>query len=246
MNFKDGILIEPWGGLANRLRVIFGAQLFCRAQGKELYINWAHKDCHKLRRQEVTGSHFLDVFRPIQQIHFLNEGDMPTEEAYFYKGTDPSKFRESLGDSNFTVHHRSLYKQLCPIDFIREKVDKFKEKKGAYNAIHIRRTDHLKWLKALNKSPEPLSKFEEFIEKFPQRRVFLATDDYAAQAFFKKKYSPLIYYNQALNKNKKNLRATSLQDAVIEACIAAGSEAFLGTRLSSFSGLIKILKEQQV
>ena len=58
------MLIEPIGGLANRVRVILAAILYCEDKQIDLSINWLNspKLCHPLRVNEIAGGHFTDVF----------------------------------------------------------------------------------------------------------------------------------------------------------------------------------------
>ena len=113
----------------------------------------------------------------------------------------------------------------------------------SYNSIHIRRTDHLQWLKKTNLEVTPLSKFEDFINKQPANRVFLATDCISTRNYLVKKYPKHIFYQGDLTQVEgAGERPSRLEQAVIDIFLCVKSQKFLGTKLSSFSGIIQTLR----
>ena len=127
-------MIEPWGGLANRIRVILAAKIFCEESQLNLDINWIQKPLTKspagfYRSQEIADGHFLDVFKPLVsssecKINFLNaeqsDKAMREKTSVFYKGTDIKEFKKRIID--FELKYTEAHKALRPLDFIQNKI----------------------------------------------------------------------------------------------------------------------------
>ncbi len=98
-------------------------------------------------------------------------------------------------------------------------------------AIHVRGTDF---------GMPDYGQFERFIESV-QGPVFLATDDVVTQRHFLAKYPEQIKIREQII-NRGSLRQTSLKTAVIDLFTCAKAERFLGTKNSSFTDIIQLLR----
>lgn len=248
------MLIEPIGGLANRIRVILAAILYCEDKQIDLYINWLNNPrlCHTQRVNEISGGHFMDVFLNETlstkiKVNFIEEKEhikeLSTENSLpnFYRGTSPVIFENSI--KNFKKLYLESYKRLTLNKDIKNQVEAVAASQKPYNSMHIRRTDHLKWLQRTNLEVTPLSKFEDFIREQSAERVFLATDCISTRDYFVKKYPKYIFYQGDLTQVEgAGERPSGLEQAVIDIFLCIKSQKFLGTKLSSFSGLIQILR----
>tara|TARA_R110000824_G_scaffold177584_2_gene357030 strand:- start:331 stop:1083 length:753 start_codon:yes stop_codon:yes gene_type:complete len=244
------LTIEPMGGLANRLRVIIAGITLCKYLGTSLKINWMHdqKHCHELRAKEISGQHFLEVFEPLGSvggvdISFIskNESADRGNSSTFYRGTDVNFARDIVQD--FNVKFPLFYKVLKPTMPLKEKIDSLSVAYAPYHAVHIRRTDHVDWLKRNNLEFSPLERFEDFIARAIDKKVFLATDCKETQNLLSEKYGDqMLFHNSPHLPESRGARTTNLQGAVLDIFSCANSQKFLGTKLSSFSGLIQTLR----
>jgi hypothetical protein len=97
-------------------------------------------------------------------------------------------------------------------------------------AIHVRGTDF--------GSPQ-YEPFEQFIESC-EDPVFLATDDVVTQRHFMTKYPGRIKIHAEITG--KGLRQTTLKVAAIDLFTCAKADKFLGTKNSSFTDIIELLR----
>jgi hypothetical protein len=98
-------------------------------------------------------------------------------------------------------------------------------------AIHIRGTDF--------GSPQ-LEPFEKFIESI-DAPTFLATDDAMIQKHLLTKYSSKLKVRETIRDNGA-LRLTSLKHAIIDMYTCVKAKRFLGTKNSSFTDIIMLLR----
>jgi hypothetical protein len=209
------INIFPIYGMCNRLRVLFSYLQICREQNLLLNVFWEKTD-------DCPG-YFLDVFQPIEGVRFLNK--KPTKVNY-------------KGCSAKIILNKFHYKELKPIDSIYKEISKLSD--NDYDAVHIRRTDFVKLAKKVGQYIDD-SPFKDFIEN-SNNKVYLACDNFITQKIYIDKYQNKIFVNKFI-KDSKNKRKTSLKDSVIDLFVCVKSKNFLGTPYSSYSGLIKCLRQ---
>jgi hypothetical protein len=244
---ENNFIVEPIGGLSNRLRVIMAAKTLCEELGLNLKINWLYDSrfCHEMRKSEICGTHFLEVFEPLQtvkntEISFVSTPELPTVKngENFYRGTDVGFARIRV--SEFYKKLTAQYKFLKPRAYLREQIDLLTKRHSPYRSLHIRRGDHLRYLKKIKIEPDSLDKFESFIRAEPGGLFFLATDCKKTQLLLTSKYKGRLFTSASLDSSAT--RPTSLQEAVVDIFLCVNSQKFLGTKLSSFSGLIQMLR----
>ena len=76
--------------------------------------------------------------------------------------------------------------------------------------------------------------------------IYIATDDEKTYYKFKEKYSNRIKFNFPEKNNKRSLRQTSLEDAIIDMYVCSFSKYYMGTKRSSFSRVIKLIKDSRI
>lgn len=109
----SSIIIHPFGGLCNRLRVILSAI----SEHKKIFVIWD-------KNPEIANTHFLDVFEPIPQLTFIEKG------------------RGIRTCHEFNDSWRTNVKLLTPVNEIEKKVKAIRNSLNvSYIALHIRRTD---------------------------------------------------------------------------------------------------------
>jgi len=210
----DRIIVEPTGGLCNRLRVVFSYCRLSERESKILEVVWKkNRDCDGL---------FLDFFEDVPGVVFTEN---PSGDVY-YKGCYP------LGNPE--------YSNLKLKSDMREKVKvRIEMIGGSYISAHIRRTDHVE----LAKSKGVFTDDDVFIEFFgkSEDKIFIATDNPETQSKFKGIYKDRLFVFGRIEDSSSH-RLTPLEESVLDIYTCVGSSQFIGTKYSSFSDLIRILR----
>tara|TARA_R110000824_G_scaffold67527_2_gene174970 strand:+ start:1409 stop:2167 length:759 start_codon:yes stop_codon:yes gene_type:complete len=238
---KDTIIIKPEGGLCNRLRVIMIYLEYVNQKNKKLKILWsADRPIDKV----VSNTHFLDIFKPLPNASFVSQ---ESSQNISYRGWGKGcgdLFRNILPnveDRLLTLKQNySLLKLDSKLQYKADGLARLHHPKG-YASIHIRRTDHIKWLKEQSKEPVPYSAFESFIDSQANLPIYIATDNSKTQEYFKNKYGAKVFFYEEI-KDVEDLRKTSLAHAAIDLYMCSRSAAFKGTEQSSFSDSITLLR----
>jgi len=215
--------IQPVGGLCNRIRVLLSYLVYARLKNKKLYVFWEID-------QSCNGS-FTDFFVVPKDCIFGN-----TQKEIDYKGcyTKDSYDRKLFIES---------FKELRLNDKVQKEVDKMIDRnlKPNYNAVHIRRNDFVRYAIKKGKFVDD-SFFENFILKNNDKKVFIATDDRETQRHFIN-LPNTIYYKPIKEKEPDEKRQTPLLNAVIDIFVCIKANKFQGTKGSSFTELINILRQ---
>jgi len=206
--------IIPEGGLCNRLRVLFSHLQIAKQNNKTLNVYW--------KINSACNGSFLDVFSHIETIYFIDK---------------PPEIIDYRGGSSCVKLNKQDYLELIPNEIIQSKIIQLS--KNEFDAIHIRRTDHVE-LATQKQKFMPNFIFENFINE-SDKKVFLACDDKDTRKYFLTKYPNKIFVND-ITYNSNNQRQTSLEDAVVDLFVCVKSKNFLGTEYSSYSDLIKLLR----
>ena len=215
------LVIEPRQGLSNYLRVVFSYYKKACELNQELVVIWS-----------VTSEYncfFLDYFEPVKNITFKKENK--DKLKINYKGCYPY-------NKNYNIDY-SLLKPLPEIKNII--INKIKILNNNYNAIHVRRTDHVNLAKKNNKYTSD-EMFFNFINNMKDKKnIYIATDNEITYNIFKNKYNFEIKFNYHNEIN--GLRKTSLKDAIIDIHMCVYADNFMGSQYSSFSDLIISLRK---
>jgi hypothetical protein len=202
------------GGLSNRLRGIFS-----RFE-PPMSVVWE-------RYWNAADGHFLDVFEPVDGLTFV---DGPaTEESCGAVGTDNG------------WHQR--YRLLRPTAALRERIAGIADALGPYNAMHVRRTDHLTHCRHNGLRPTSDAEFLAWAT-LRDGPIFLATDNAETRLTMLRAIGPrLVYQGPMADSTHEAVRGNSLADAVVDLFVCVGAESFLGSAHSSFSELVTHLRE---
>jgi hypothetical protein len=213
----DDLYIIAKGGLCNKLRVILS-----RIDGKHnLVIMWVKCGCN---------GEFTDCFMPLEKVKFVD--NLPENASVFYEG-----FSADIRNDFFLN-----YSILKPSLEAQKKLDRFDSN---YIAIHVRRTDLNGFLfrKSLRSTTD--ENFFDWIARYPNEKIYLATDNLHTQQIFRDKYKDRVFWNIDIivNVGEKTLRSTSLVDAAVDLFACSKAKFFMGTEYSSFSDTIKLMRQ---
>jgi hypothetical protein len=204
--------IEPTGGLANRLRVIFSYRELARQKNEKLLVSWTPN--------ESCDGFFEDFFEPIDIVAISRQ----KQENLFYRGCSPYKI-------SFNYSQLRLNKNM------QNKLNaRLKVLDNDFTAAHLRKTDLIQLLKIKNK---PIPNDDEFLNFFrsKQGKYFLATDNAESQNKFKKLLGDsLIVFDVIENTSK--LRQTTLETSILDLYTCVFANEFKGTIYSSYTDLI--------
>ena len=218
----NAITIIPTSGLCNYLRVIFSYYECAKKNNLKLNVIW-------YVTPQCNGK-FLDYFESVPNINIMYGAPINTKIYY-------------IGSSIHPVF-KPNYSYLKLLPYMKELINARINILGKnYIAVHIRRTDHTELAKKNNKYTYD-NEFINFIDKFNNKNLYIATDNKTTYDIFKKKYPNLVKFNYHEIDNN-SLRQTSLKDAIIDIYMCVFSSNFMGSGWSSFSGLINNLRKHK-
>ena len=212
-------VIHPRGGLCNYLRVVFSYYIKARELNEELVVIW--------KITSECNGFFLDYFMPIKNITFKkNNNDKHKINYYGY----------------YPINNNINYSMLEPIPELKNIIlNKMNILNNKYNAIHVRRTDHVDLAKKKNKYTSD-EMFFEYIDNIKDKNcIYIATDNEKTYNEFKDKYKDNIKFNYHNEIN--GLRKTSLKDAISDLFMCVYANNFMGSQYSSFTDLINSLRK---
>ena len=222
MSADKYIIIEPTGGLCNRLRVIFDHLHRALRDNKALVVVW--------RKKQECGEHYLDYFHKIENVTFVENLQAGSHIDYRgCSGNPPNyaglKLQKSLHDE---------------ISSVRQKLF------GDFNyiAVHIRRTDHIQLAQSKDRYTDDLC-FQKFVDHQPKYKVYLATDNAETQNLFLSLYPERVVVYQRIRPSS-SLRQTSLKHSIMDLYLCISAIYFLGSGYSSFSDLITRFRQDDI
>lgn len=243
------IIVQPLGGLCNRMRVIIGAVSLAKKMGRLLTIIWT---------QDFTlNAKFSDLFEPIP--YKVIEWPLASwRYKVLYHWNKDVKRSMLLDDSWISanargkefdiwkdkVEGRNLFLQTNLDILFDGDYSLLKPRMSVINVLnnvvcdqytigmHIRRTDNVK---AIKYSPTSLffTKVEEELKANPKTRFYLATDDPNEERAFAEKFgeSIIIYKKHSLDRNNP----IAIKDALVDLYNLSHCKKIYGSYWSSFS-----------
>ncbi len=226
-------VIQPIGGLCNRLRFLFSYIKKLKDDKKygkiTVYVLWeADNHCNGI---------YTDYFKCIKNINFTNKNDFLKIDII--SGSILPEYKHINFLSNNLLYLKGfMYHRIVNI------IHKLENK---YIAIHVRRTDFDNRLndKKLEKRTSDQD-FIRFLNKYKNHNIYIATDNLETQKLFLEKFEKRIKYIKLINNNSDSLRKTSLEQAIIDLFVCACSNVFKGTYYSSFTSFICFLRNNIV
>ena len=214
------MLIKAFGGLCNRLRVIL-SYLASNTSGVKFI--WEVNS-------EVSYGHFRECFEPIEGVEFVEKPTEPIDITTF----------DVCGNAPRDWHHQ--FSKLTPKPHIEKRVRELQARlKTPYAALHIRRTDHVELAKQFGRYTSD-KEFLDFIRSIKNSlKIYLATDNASTQIAFRNECGESVVYAEDILQSSR-VRQTSLEVAVIDLFVCAGSTVFKGSGFSSFSESVEWLR----
>ena len=251
------LVVYPKHGLANRLRALASASILAECTGRNLFVNWVpSKECN-VEWKEL----FLNQIesRPLTLSSFQVGIDL-YDDAVIPMSLYPDTPRLSVRDeSNLVVVHtcrnfrpegmtaeayeeaKSLfYKNLRPIDTVQRTISDIQNRyfEGNYViGVHIRRKDHLNFLKKDHRLVCPTELFIEAMENIlhanPEIEFFLATDDEEEEKHIGRLFPDAVIVYEKGGSGRNTTKG--MQAALVDWLLLSKTSRILASYASSFS-----------
>ena len=219
---KHTMLVRTQGGLANRLRVLLSYREVARDQGVTLECYWPIEDC--------CPASFDSLFEPLVGVTVVDAAAA---------GCVPGRMMSHRSIKG-TEREASMYLGLQPKEPINQTIKDSIERCGAlFVAVHIRRTD------LADQVGTDDNEFVRFIDTALANGsccVWVATDNASTQAALAARYGDRFRSHGLIQHSASRLRQTSVADALVDLHVCTKATVFKGTRGSSFSETIWMMR----
>lgn len=245
------IIIQPSGGLCNRMRVINSGWKLARERQEKLLVLW---NCNP-----ELNCPFESLFHPVTEFKITSIHSVADPRKLFYQKTsrnyltndeilahrnsdgclDPDYVKSWRGNTYiFTwewFYPSEDYHLFVPTDALQKRIGKMTAQFGASCVgVHIRRTDNKP---AIGKSSTDafLSSMQQELKADPNTVFYLATDDMKEEALLREAFPGRILSNQ-----KRCLQRDSVEgmhDALLDLYCLANTRKIIGSYFSSFTDI---------
>lgn len=248
------LIIQPIGGLCNRMRAINSARILSGKLGQKLTVIWFVNRELGCPFEEIFCS--TDAFRVInihskwdirklfyQGLAFLfgifvdNEWIRSNREGESLRDASSSRLKTLITyiatEEHFYPCHD--YSPFMPAEKVQERIDSFKAKLGESSVgVHIRRTDNLP---SIDKSSTEsfISSMKEALSADPKTVFYLATDDLNEEERLREQFPHKILSNRERDLSRDSI--AGIQDAMIDLYCLASTNKIIGSYFSSFTDI---------
>lgn len=243
------LIIQPIGGLCNRMRAINSARILAEKRGEKLTVLWFVNP--------ELGCPFEELFAPTNAFKVINihskwdprkviwqltskalTNDMIRETRE--NGNLPQQFVDTLGkrlyiatEEHFFENHD--YSCFVPKKEIQEKIDALASRFASHKVgVHIRRTDNKP---AIGKSSTEsfISCIEKELSADPATTFYLATDDLSEEANLRARFGDHILSNEGRDLSRDSIQG--IKDALIDLTCLSMTDKIIGSYFSSFTDI---------
>lgn len=244
------IIIQPSGGLCNRIRVINSAYELAKKRKDKLTVLW-------LNNNELNCP-FESLFMPVKELNILNIYSNLNIKKLLYQFGASQRFNNTDIENNkrngvlnedfynglkknvyistwehfYPSHDYNFFK---PTKEIQQRIDSITKDYGSYCVgVHIRRTDH-SWAIENSTTNNFADAIDKELRQNPEAVFFVATDDIKEENFLREKFPDKIISNQ--NKTLSRNSVEGMHDALIDLMCLAGTAKIFGSYYSSFTDI---------
>lgn len=245
------IIIQPSGGLCNRMRVINSGWQLARWRREKLLVLW---NCNA-----ELNCPFGALFRPVTEFQITDIHSVADLRKLFYQKTartyltnetllahrnpdgclDPA-YAGSLKKNIYIFTWESFYPSedyhlFVPTEGLQKRIDEMTSRFGPFCVgVHIRRTDNQP---AIGKSSTDafLASMKRELSVNPDTMFYLATDDFEEEKRLRETFPDRILSNQTrcLRRDSKE----GMQDALLDLYSLAATKKIIGSYFSSFTDI---------
>lgn len=245
------IIIQPSGGLCNRMRVINSGWKLARERKEKLLVLW---NCNK-----ELNCPFESLFRPVTEFKITSIHSVADPRKLFHQKTaknyltndeilahrnadgqlEPG-YVESLQGKTYIFTWEWFYPSedyhlFVPTEALQKRIDEMTAGFGpSCVGVHIRRTDNQP---AIGKSSTDafLASMKQELDADPDTLFYLATDDKSEEEALRKAFPGRILSNQ--NRCLARDSVEGMHDALLDLYCLAGTRKIIGSYFSSFTDI---------
>lgn len=243
------LIIQPIGGLCNRMRAINSAIVLAKKRGEKLKVIW--------NVNPELGCPFEELFEKTDAFSVLNIHSKWNPRKLFYQFTrrriGNEDIRANRDEHGLTDEYVSTltgplyiateehffechdYSAFTPTGELQERIDKLTSSFAAHNVgVHIRRTDNKP---AIGKSSTQafIDSMNKELEEHPNTMFFLATDDYTEEENLRNIFPGRILSNE--NRDLSRDSVNGIKDALLDLMCLAATDKIIGSYFSSFTDI---------
>lgn len=248
------LIIQPIGGLCNRMRAINSARVLAKKRGDKLTVIWFVNS--------ELGCPFEKIFQPTTQFRVINISSKWNPKKLFYQlfamlfGSfiDNEKIRShrqdgALDDAFVRSELKSFvyiateehfyschdYSAFLPAGEVSARIEAKKRELGSRSVgVHIRRTDNLP---AIGKSSTDdfIRSMQNELALHPDTLFYLATDDLSEEEKLRELFPGKIISNRERNLSRNSV--SGIQDAMLDLYCLAATGKIIGSYFSSFTDI---------
>nr|MBQ8253561.1 hypothetical protein [Lachnospiraceae bacterium] len=243
------LIIQPMGGLCNRIRAINSALVLARKQGKKLKVIWnvnAELGCPFEELFEKTDAFSVmnihTKWNPIKLFYQFTRRRLKNDEIRANR--DENGLTEDLvktldcplyivTEEHFFPCHD--YSAFIPTKEIMDRIQTLASSYGSHNVgVHIRRTDNKP---AIGKSSTQafIETMQKEIAQYPDTKFYLATDDMTEEETLRRRFPDRIISNETRDLSRDSV--SGVKDALLDLMCLARTDKIIGSYFSSFTDI---------
>ena len=220
------MIVQAYGGLANRLRVLLSYSHVYSFVRPPLMVVWEPNG-------EIAYGRFQDVFCGIRGVILADRHPSPDVVTCDPSPASPGDWEVAYTELMLAPAQLSRWVALVPGE--------------PFTAVHVRRTDHRDYEPA-RLDPTRDDEFLAFVET-AHHIVFLATDNGTTQRAYARaiertgrRVVTTGVIDEHVHQDASGQRNTTLADAAIDLFMCARADEFMGSRHSSFTNAIHTMR----
>ena len=242
------LIIQPSGGLCNRMRVINSAWELAKKRKERLIVLWYL--CPEL------NCPFEALFQPVKEIRIINIHSLKDPRKLFYQLIARQRFGNDdiLSHKTDGVLHQDFFESLknpvylftwehfypsrdyhfyVPCASLQKRIDLITASFGKRCVgVHIRRTDNTVSM-GKSTTEQFIALMKKELDQYPETCFFLATDDNKEEALLRKTFPGRIISNELRVQERNSVEG--MQDALVDLWCLAASSKIIGSFWSSFT-----------
>ena len=243
------VIIQPSGGLCNRMRVINSSLELAKRKNTKLLVLWYCAD--------ELNAPFESLFEPVKEFQVINFSSLKDLRKLWYQLTARTKINNADIENNktdgvlnqdffdsiklpayiFTWEHfyqaDEYFKLFKPTAELQKRIDEVtKHFTKDMVSVHIRRTDQVTSI-AYSKTENFIDLMNREIAANPDVKFFLATDDKDEETLLRKTFPGRIVSNE--NRTLRRDSLDGMYDALLDLYCLAACKKIIGSYYSSFT-----------
>ncbi len=252
------LILQPIGGLCNRMRAINSARILSSMRDEKLTVIWFNN--------AELGADFTDVFKPVDSFKVINISSKFSPAKMWYQlsaklfgstvGNEDIRSNRSAGmlDESYVSSLKKLvyiateehfypsddYSPFVPCDNIKRSIDKICSSFNASTVgVHIRRTDNNPSI-GTSTTDAFVTEMQKKLDADPNTNFYIATDDLDEEKHLREIFGDRIISNESRDLSRASV--SGIKDAMIDLYCLSNTSAIIGSFFSSFTDTAAAMK----